>query len=46
MKGYQIAGEHGLADAWGRYLPEQPCALGYPGHSGYPQVRRLPVPAP
>jgi hypothetical protein len=46
MKGYQIAGEHGLADAWGRYLPEQPCALGYPGHSGYPPGQAVTGPSP
>jgi hypothetical protein len=36
MKGYQTAGEHGLADAWGRYLPEHPAPIGYCGYSGYP----------
>jgi hypothetical protein len=41
MKGYQTAGEHGLADAWGGYLPEQPAPVGY---SGYPAVKGLPIP--
>lgn len=35
MKGYQTGGDHGLADAWGRYLPKQPTALSYPGYLGY-----------
>ncbi|MGH3692519.1 MAG: DUF3631 domain-containing protein [Pseudonocardiaceae bacterium] len=35
MKGYQTTGEHGLADAWGRYLPEHPGPIGYSGYCGY-----------
>jgi hypothetical protein len=35
MKGYHTAGEHGLADAWGRYLPQPPPDIGYIGYIGY-----------
>ena len=35
MKGYHTSGEHGLADAWGRYLPQPSPGLGYPGYCGY-----------
>jgi hypothetical protein len=46
MKGYQTAGEHGLADAWGRYLPEHPAPIGYCGHSGYPAGQAVTDPHP
>ena len=34
VKGYQITGEHGLADAWGRYLPPPPSNIGNCGNHG------------
>jgi Protein of unknown function (DUF3631) len=36
MKGYQTSGEHGLADAWGRYLQQSTPGIGNSGYSGYP----------
>ncbi|MGH3782966.1 MAG: DUF3631 domain-containing protein [Pseudonocardiaceae bacterium] len=46
MKGYQTTGEHGLADAWGRYLPEHPAPIGYSGYSGYPAGQAVTDPHP
>jgi hypothetical protein len=47
MKGYQTTGEHGLADAWGRYLPDQPPArIGYCGYSGNPAAQAVTDPQP
>jgi uncharacterized protein DUF3631 len=46
MKGYQTAGEHGLADAWGRYLPERPTPIGYSGYCGYPAGQAVTDPHP
>ncbi|MGH3820911.1 MAG: DUF3631 domain-containing protein [Pseudonocardiaceae bacterium] len=46
LKGYQTGGEHGLADAWGRYLPEHPSPLGYCGYSGYPAGQAVTDPHP
>jgi hypothetical protein len=44
MKGYQTTGEHGLADAWDRYLPEHPTPIGYHGYSaGQPVTDPHPV---
>ncbi len=34
MKGYHTAADHGLADAWGRYLPPPPPDSGYIGYNG------------
>jgi Protein of unknown function (DUF3631) len=36
VKGYQTTGEHGLADAWGRYLPPPPPNIGNCGNHGNP----------
>ncbi|MGH3754148.1 MAG: DUF3631 domain-containing protein [Pseudonocardiaceae bacterium] len=46
MKGYQTTGDHGLLDAWGRYLPERPAPLGYCGYSGYPAGHTVTDPHP
>jgi hypothetical protein len=46
MKGYQISGEHGLADAWSRYLPQQPTPVGYPGYRGYAAAHAVSDPHP
>jgi hypothetical protein len=46
MKGYQTAGEHGLADAWGRYLPAHPAPNGYCGYSSYPAGQAVTDPHP
>lgn len=35
MKGYHTNGEHGLADAWSRYLPPPSEDEGNPGYCGY-----------
>ncbi|MBV9141308.1 MAG: DUF3631 domain-containing protein [Pseudonocardiales bacterium] len=36
VKGYHTAGEHGLGDAWGRYLPPPPPDIGNCGNHGNP----------
>jgi hypothetical protein len=46
MKGYQTSGEHGLADAWGRYLPTQPAPIGCSGYPGYPPGQAVTDPHP
>jgi hypothetical protein len=46
MKGYQTGGEHGLADAWDRYLPKQPAPVGYSGYPGYPAGQAVTDPSP
>jgi hypothetical protein len=46
MKGYQTSGEHGLADAWGRYLPPSPQGIGNSGYCGYPAAQPVTDPCP
>lgn len=36
MKGYRTSGEHGLTDAWDRYLPQPTPDIGNSGYHGYP----------
>ena len=45
-KGYQIEGEHGLADAWHRYLSPPPPNTGYLGYSGYAPGQAVTDPTP
>jgi hypothetical protein len=46
LKGYQTTGDHGLADVWGRYLPEHPAPIGYSGYCGYPAGQAVTDPHP
>jgi hypothetical protein len=41
VKGYQTTGEHGLADAWDRYLPPRPADIGNSGNSGNTAGQRV-----
>ena len=47
VKGYQTTGDHGLADAWARYLPPPPpTTIGNPGNSGNPAGQPVTDPHP